>query len=79
MVSASEQMIDPVRQRRRSRVLADGGEIGSHLAIEQRQLLQFAAGEPLQSALAGRGDQGGQPFPVWRAFFDPKIREDGLH
>ena len=72
-------MVNLISKRRRSRVLPQSGEIRSHLTVEQRQLLQFAAGEPLQAAAVGRGDQGGQALPVRLAFFDPKIREDGIH
>ena len=79
MVGASQQMIDLPREGRRSSVLAQRGEVGGYLAVEQGQLLQLGAGEPLQPAAVSRGHQSGQPVPVWPAFLNPVVGEDSGH
>jgi len=79
MVSTSQQMIHLIGQRRRSPVLPQRGKVRRHLAIKQRQLLQFSTGEAFQPAAISCRDKGGQPLPVRGAFLNPKVGEDGLH
>ena len=74
MVSASQQLIDLGSERGGSAVLAQRGEVGGDLAVEQSQLLQFAAGESVR--LGGGGDECGQPFPVRGALLNPAVGKD---
>jgi len=72
-------MIDLGRESGRSPVLTQGGKVGSHLPVEQGQLLQFAAREVAQLAAIGLSDQGSEAFPVRGTFLNPAIGEDGMH
>ena len=58
MVGASQQLIDVWRVGAGGRVLAQHGEVGGDLAVEQRHLLQFGAGELAEAACIGLRQEG---------------------
>ena len=71
MVGASQQLIDIGGIGPGGGVLAQHRQVGGHLAVEQRDFLQFGARELLEAALVGLGQQGGQPVPVRTALLNP--------
>jgi len=60
-------------------VLAQGGEIAGHLAIEERDLLQFLASHLPETAGVGLREQSGEPVPLRTALMEPGIGKNGRH
>jgi len=79
MVSASQQLIHVQGIGAGGGVLAQHGEIGGHLSIEQSHLLEFGARQAAQTARVRLGKKGSQPVPVGPAFRDPLVGEDLSH
>lgn len=73
MVGARQQVVDVFGISACCGVLAQNGEVGGHLAIEQGQLLQLSTRQMGQSALVGMGQQGGEPVPVRPSLGDPLV------
>ena len=59
--------------------MAEGGEVGGDLAVEECELLELGAGEPLEACAAGGGDEGREAVPVRAAFLNPMIGKDCAH
>ena len=79
MVSASQKLIHMQGVGACGRVLAQHRKVGGRLAIEQRNLLEFRAGELGQAARIRLAQQRGQPVPVGPAFEKPLVGEDLRH
>ena len=79
MVGASQQLIHMRGIGAGGRVLAEDGEIGGDLAVEQGHLPQLGAGKPAEAAGAGLGQQGREPVPVGPALENPLVGEDLRH
>jgi len=79
MVSASQQLIYMDGVSAGSRVLAQYGEVGGYLAVEQRHLLQFCAGQLPEAACVGLCQEGCEPVPVGPSLANPLVGEDLCH
>ena len=79
MVGASQQLIHMLRVGAGGGVLAQHGEVGSHLPVEQGHLLQLGAGELVEAARIGLGQERREPVPVGPALEDPLVGEDLRH
>ena len=76
MVGASQQLIDVHGVGAGCRVLAQDGEVGGNLAVEQSHLLELGAGKLAEAAGVGLGEQGSEAVPVGPASGDPLVGED---
>ena len=65
MVGASQQLIDMHGVGAGGRVLAQDGEVGGDLAVEQGHLLQLGAGELAEAAGVGLGEQSEASRSQW--------------
>ena len=79
MVGASQQLIDVDGVGAGSGVLAQDGEVGGDLAIEQGHLLQFRTRQLAEATQIGLSQKGRQPVPVGPALRDPLVGEDLCH
>lgn len=79
MVSASQQLIDVGGIGARSRVLSQDRQVGSHLAVEQRQFLKFSARKLAETARVGLVQEGFEAVPVGPSLANPEVGEDLRH
>lgn len=73
MVGASQQMIDVLRVAAGGFVLAQDGEVGGDLAVEQGELLELDAGELAEAGGVRLGEERGEAIPVGPALANPLV------